>query len=173
MRRGIQILMTLAVLASLLTAGQAAAWAQPAVPGLSGPVAAKAEAEKEKGAGTTKEAPATTVATSTGPIKVDNTVDDHAVQETLETLLPKYPGVREVNASVNQGVVELDGLVDDDDTRNQMTNVAKQVKGVRMVVNRLATDAEVLTAPQLVMGQIMTIWDVVSRRWLLAVLCFL
>ena len=39
-----------------------------------------------------------------------------------------------------------------------------------MVINRLATDAEVLTAPQLVMEKVVAIWQVVRRRWLLGVL---
>jgi small-conductance mechanosensitive channel len=142
---------------------QARAQAQ-ALPGL------PAASAKDKGKGKT-EGPAETVATASGPIKVENTAaDDEAVEKTLEALLPQYPGVRNVDATVKKGVVTLDGQVDDDDTRNQMTDVGKQVEGVRLVINRLATDAEVLTAPQLVMEQMRAIWGVVSRRWLLAIL---
>jgi len=153
------------VTAVALTGGRA--WGQGAVPGLPG--APKAEAPAAKEPAKAKEA-TTTAATSAGPIKVDNTVDDYAVQETLETLLLQYPGVRTVTTKVNQGVVTLDGQVDDDDTRSQMTGVAKQVEGVRLVINRLTTDAEVMTAPELVWDKLLGFWDVISRRWLLALL---
>jgi small conductance mechanosensitive channel len=111
-----------------------------------------------------------TVATSSGLIKVDAPVDDGAVEKTLESLLPKYPGVRSVDATVKQGIVELDGQVDEDDTRDQMTEEAKHIEGVRMVINRMKTDAEVLTAPQYVLEMLRSAWDVVSRRWLMALL---
>jgi small-conductance mechanosensitive channel len=140
----------------------------PGVPAL--PKAAPAgggEAGKEKAK--TKEA-ATTVATTAGPIKVEDAVDDHAIETTLEALLPQYPGVISVDATVKEGVVALDGQVDDDDTRDQMTAVAQKVEGVRLVINRLATDEEVMTAPNLVLRKLSGIWDLVSRRWLLALL---
>jgi small conductance mechanosensitive channel len=121
----------------------------------------------------TRDNPDATVATVAGPIKTDKPVDDKAVEETLENLLPKYPGVRTVDATVKQGIVELDGQVEDDDVRDQMTQVAMQVEGVRMVINRLKSDAQVLTAPELVMSKFRGIWDFVSRRWLLAVLALL
>ncbi|GAC1466542.1 MAG: mechanosensitive ion channel family protein [Isosphaeraceae bacterium] len=155
------------------------AWAEPPVP--KPPTTAlsalakggstekeKEEKEKEKGSTPTKEG--AKVATAPGPIKVDNPVEDSRVEATLESLLPRYPGVHSVDATVSEGVVALDGEVDDDETRNQMTEVSKQVEGVRLVINRLATDAEALTAPQLVLLKLWAIWDVVSRRWLLAFL---
>src|SRR5260221_7319777 len=45
------------------------------------------------------------VATAAGPIKVDKPGDDKAIETTLETPLPKYPGVRKVDAPREQGVV--------------------------------------------------------------------
>lgn len=160
--RGRVGLLALAVAAVALVGGRARG--QVSIPGLPG--APKEEAKEPAKA---KES-TTTAATSAGPIKVDNTVDDFAVQETLETLLLQYPGVRTVTTKVNQGVVTLDGQVDDDDTRSQMTGVAKQVEGVRLVINRLTTDAEVMTAPELVWDKLQGFWDVISRRWLLALL---
>ena len=67
----------------------------------------------------------------------------------LEALLRQVPGVRNVDATVTKGVVLIDGRVDDDDTRNQITGIAGKVEGLSLVINRLATDAEVLTAPEL------------------------
>lgn len=169
-RLGMPILGAWVAMASGL--GEDPARAQSSIPGLpaaASPTPAKG-GEADKGEKGEKAGAKEKVVTVSGPIKVDNAVDDHAIEATLETLLPKFPGVRRVEATVNQGVVLLDGLVDDDDTRNEMTGVARQVEGVRMVVNRLATDAEVLTAPQLVLGKLGDIGDYLTRHWLLILL---
>ncbi|MGE3819847.1 MAG: mechanosensitive ion channel domain-containing protein [Isosphaeraceae bacterium] len=118
----------------------------------------------------TKDNPEATVATAAGPIKTDQPVNDHGVEEALKDLLPKYPGVRSIVPTVIQGVVELDGHVQDDDVRDQMTRVAMQVEGVRMVVNRLKTDAQTLTSRELVMKKLAESWEFVSQRWLIAIL---
>jgi small conductance mechanosensitive channel len=153
---------------TLTLASPAPAPAQPALPGL--PAAKAPDGAAAKAAAAAKGKEGATVATAAGPIRVDKPVDDAAVEKTLETLLPRYPGVRWVNASVNQGIVELDGQVDGDDTRDQMTQEAKQVEGVRMVINRLQTDDEVLSAPALVLAKARAIWDVAAQRWLLGLL---
>ncbi len=108
--------------------------------------------------------------TAKGLIKPSQHIDDHAMETALETLLPKFPGVRSVDATVHQGVVELDGQVENAATRDQMTHVSMQIEGVRMVVNRLKTDAQVLSAGQLVWAEIRRLWEVVARRWLLVLL---
>ena len=154
---------TAVVLVLSVTFGASIARAQiPGLPAAPAPASKGAEPEKKE-----------SVATTAGPIKVKTGVSDHAVERTLEDLLPKYPGVRDVDATVEQGVVTLEGQVDDDDTRDQMTQVAKQIEGVRLVINKVATDAEVLTAWQLVMEKIASIWELISRRWLLALLSLL
>lgn len=159
----------LVVLGGLILAASGRVEAQAPVP----PKAEKAPGippaarDQEKPKGST-----TTVSAASGPIKVEKTVGDDAIQETLDSLLEQYPGVRSIRASVKDGVVKLDGQVDDDDTRTELTNVAKQVEGVRVVVNRLATDDESMTAPGLVLRKLESIWDVVSRRWLLGLLAF-
>ena len=135
---------------------------------------APAAEKKDEGGKTlpapTKDNPEATVATVKGPIKVVNPVDDEAVESALESLLPKYPGVRSVDAKVNSGIVTIEGRVENDEVRDQMNEVAKQVEGVRMVINRLKTDAQVLTALELVKQELHTIWQAISRRWLLALL---
>lgn len=138
------------------------------IPGL--PAAAKGPAPASKGGAARKEGGETVTAVS-GPIKVEeNQVKDKRIELYLEGLLRQVPGVRKVNASVTQGVALIDGQVDDDDTRNQITGIAGKVEGLSLVINRLTTDAEVLTAPELLKEKVAGIWDLVRRRWLLGVL---
>jgi len=144
--------------------------AQPALPVSPAAAAAKGTDAKKGAESKRGEEGVKKVATTSGPIKVDEPTDDAGIEKTLETLLPIVPGVRSIEAEVSQGVVKLDGQVDDDDTRNEIIDLAKHVEGVRMVIPRLATDAEVLTAPELVIAKLRAIWDVVSRHWLLALL---
>jgi small-conductance mechanosensitive channel len=160
--------LTLTLTLAVLTGPAAPAQAQGIIPGL--PPAPAPTAPPDAATPTKEKEGGTTVATTSGPIKVDAPVDDQAVRETLENLLPRYPGVRTIDATVDQGVVQLEGQVDDDDTRDRMTEVVGKVEGVRLVINRLRTDDEVLTAPELVLRKLRGFWEVVSRRWLLAVL---
>ena len=83
-----------------------------------------------------------------GPIKVKESISDRAIQQFLAKFLPKYPGVIEVHVAVDDGVVTLEGRVDDDDSRYEITNVVTRVEGVRVVMNRLKTDEDVMTAWQ-------------------------
>jgi len=159
----------LAVLSASFAAGPASAQ----IPGLPTAAAPKPSPAASKPAGAVPPAGGEKVVTASGPIKAETRRDpeaDAAIDRTLETLLPKYPGVQSVQATVADGVVQLDGRVDDDDTRDQMTAEARQVEGVRMVINRLQTDDEALSAPELVWRKIVGIWGVVAQRWLLAVL---
>ena len=136
----------------------------------SSPAPAKPTEPGKTLAAPTKDNPEATITTVAGPIKVANPVDDEAVEATVESLLPKYPGVRSVDATVKHGIVTIDGQVESDEIRDQMNEVTKQIEGVRMVINRLETDAQVLTAKELVKKQLQELWHIISRRWLLALL---
>ena len=119
-----------------------------------------------------KDAPGTVFATTSGPIAVNKKVDDSAIQQTLLDLLRQFPGVYEDEVSVHarDGAVTLNGHVDDDDTVNDVTAFAEKVEGVRLVLNRMKTDADVLTGRQMaakVMGQYA---GVIRKNWLLAIL---
>ena len=87
-----------------------------------------------------------TMATPSGPIVLDNHVKDSTIREALEHLLPKYPGVRSVQAEVDHGVVTLEGQVENEDVLEGVTQFTRRVEGVRLVLNRMKTDAQVLTA---------------------------
>lgn len=133
--------------------------------------AAGASATKEEGptAAPTKDNPEATVATAPGPISVEKTVD-YPVQETLLALLPKYPGVRTVEVEVNNGVVTLEGQVEDDGVRENVTLFTRRVEGVRLVLNRMKTDAQVLTASQLAGKVLNQIGANIARDWLLVLI---
>ena len=45
-------------------------------------------------------------------------------------------------------MVTLSGQVDDDDSRDEITDVVKRVEGVRVAMNHMKTDDEVMTAWQ-------------------------
>ncbi len=136
------------------------------VPGLLTPAPAKSQGETPA-----KKEAGETVTTVSGPIKVENDkTHDKEVELYLEGLLKQVPGVRSIDATVKKGVVFIDGQVDDDDTRQQITTIAGKVEGLNMVINRLSTDAEVLTAPELLLEKVRAIWDLLRRRWLLGIL---
>lgn len=149
------------------------AWAQiPGLPGM-GTGAAKAPAPARSGkpvAAPTRENPQATAATPAGPIDVEKPVDDAAIQRTLTELLPKYPGVRDVSVSVSDAVVTLEGQIKDDDVRDDVTEFTRRVEGVRLVLNRMETDAQVETASELAMGVVNDIAAAVAKYWLLVLL---
>jgi len=150
----------------LLLASAAEANAQ--IPGM--PAAAAGPTPAKKGSPAKKEGGETVTAVS-GPIKAeDNLFKDKRIELYLEGLLRQVPGVRKADASVTKGVALIDGQVDDDDTRNQITDIAGKVEGLSLVINRLTTDAEVLTAPELLKEKVAAICGLVKRRWLLGVL---
>lgn len=142
------------------------------VPGLPG--SGKAEAPAAKGdeatPAPTLDNPEATVATTSGPIAVDEQVDDGRLQATLESLLPRYPGVRSVEIEVEDGVVTLNGHVEDEDVRTRLTEFVRRVEGVRLVLNRTRTDAQVLTGRELAAKTIAQFRELAARRWLLVLL---
>jgi small conductance mechanosensitive channel len=142
------------------------------IPGITGSQkespGAKSEspAEEKPQAAPTRENPSATVATSSGPIAVREDVSDSAIQQTLETLLSKYPRVRQAKVTVDDGVVTLEGQVQDKDVHDDVTEFVRRVQGVRLVLNRMKPDAEVLTAPEFAMRVLEGFSDYVARTWL-------
>ena len=164
--RSILLLVAVSAMSSPIARGQ--------IPGLPGAAAKADPAPKADGAPTlapTSDNPEATVAASTGPIAVDESAPpDFKVQEKLAGLLPQYPGVLNVEVNVDEGVVTLDGRVHDDDVRQNVTQVARRVKGVSFVVNRMKTDAQVMTARDLVTGILNRYWEIIRREWLAVLL---
>ena len=157
--------LTLALVTSL--AGVAPAQ----IPGLPSAPASKPADKKDPTKGPvsapTPDNPTATVASTTGPIAVREKVRDPEIERTLAKLLPEYPGVRKVGVAVRDGVVTLNGQVDDDDTLDEVTQFVRRVEGVRLILNRMKTDDEVMTAPELARREIGQIVTFVARRWLL------
>jgi small conductance mechanosensitive channel len=155
----------------IVVEGSAARAQIPGLPGLTKPsTPAKADTKNKPTAAPTRDNPEATVATTSGPIDVEKPVDDRAVQRTLEDLLPRYPGVRRVKVTVSDGYVTLEGHVEDEDRRDDVTDFAKRVEGVRIVLNLMKTDAQVLTAQELAMNVLREIGQAVTRKWLVALL---
>ena len=85
-------------------------------------------------------------------------MDDPAIEKTLTELLGQFPGVYSETLEVHakDGAVTLSGHVDDEDTLDDVTAFAEKVEGVRLVLNRMKTDAEILTGREMaakVLGQ--------------------
>ena len=97
-------------------------------------------------------------------------VSDRDIQQFLQRFLPKYPGIRSVDLTADDGVVTLRGRVDDDDSRDEITDVVKRVEGVRLVLNQMNTDEESMTAREFVVRELNTLGDYLARRWLLILL---
>ena len=64
-------------------------------------------------------------------------------------------------------MVTLQGRVDDDDSRDEITDVVRRVEGVRLVLNQMKTDEEVMTAPEFATRELSKIGDYFARKWLL------
>jgi small-conductance mechanosensitive channel len=165
------ILMACGLVAALWIAQSAVAQV-PGLPGVAKPAEAEAPAKKDTIAAPTKDNPEATVAETAGPIAVDNTVSDHDVQRKLRKLLPKYRGVRHIDVEVEDGVVTLNGLVEDDETRERLRDFVLRVQGVNLVINQTKTDAQVLTAREFAARQLQEYWNVISRKWLLWLMAF-
>ena len=143
--------------------------AQGQIPGLPGaPKAAPKDDAVSKPGGKGK--PGEMVAATSGPIKVDQVVDNEAIKRILDDLLIQYPGVRSVTVKADEGIVTLDGLVDDDDTLDDVTTFAQKVEGVRLVLNKMETDAEVLTGPQKAAKVLRHYRHIIAENWLLAII---
>lgn len=142
----------------------------PTIPGIPKAADPAPKAKDRPTAAPTPDNPGATVATSEGPITVDKPVDDEAVRGTLVQLVSKYPGVYHVDAFVSNGVVTLEGHLDDDDTRDAVTEFTRKVQGVRLVLNRMQTDAQVMTGSQLAGKVLKELGRAVSQKWLLVVI---
>jgi small conductance mechanosensitive channel len=152
----------LAVVTILAGMGVKPAWGQ--IPGL--PVAPAKAPVSPTAKGPAAEAKAA-VATTTGPISVHRQVSDSEIERFLSKFLPKYPGVRNLKLSVDDGVVTLEGRVDDDDTQNEITDVVKRVEGVRLVLNQTNTDEEVMTGMEFAEQELGNFIGYFRRKWIL------
>ena len=114
--------------------------------------------------------PKKAAAATAGQIRVKESVSDRTIQQFLAKFLPKYPGVSQVNVNVDDGVVSLEGRVDDDDSRDEITGVVTRVEGVRVAMNQMKTDEEVMTAWQLGAQETGALFHYVARKWLLILL---
>jgi hypothetical protein len=137
----------------------------PGTPPLPGP-----DARAKPPAAPTPEKTDATVATPSGPIVLEKPVKDSTVREALEHLLPMYPGVRSVQVEVDHGVVTLEGQVENEDVLEGVTQFTRRVEGVRLVLNRMKTDAQVLTAWRFGAQTLERTWKTISREWLLVVI---
>ncbi len=135
----------------------------PGLPGVTPQVAAKGNPTPAAPQEKTKSA----VAAPTGLITVKKQVPDHAIHTFLEKFLPRYPGVRSVDVAVDDGVVSLHGRVDDDDSLGEITDVVRRVEGVRLVLNQMKTDEELMGARELASRELGMIRDYFARKWLL------
>ncbi len=115
----------------------------------------------------TADNPEATVAEAAGTIAVDQGVSDEQVERKLRRLLPQYPGVRQIDVSVEEGVVTLTGVVESDEARDRLRDFVRRVEGVNLILNQTKTDAQVLTAPELARKRLGAFWDALSQKWLL------
>jgi small-conductance mechanosensitive channel len=137
--------------------------ARAQLPALTGP-APTAKGAKEPGK------PGAAVAAPSGPITVRERIPDQTLQQFLARFLPRYPGVRTMKVTVDDGVVTLVGRVDDDDSRDEITDVVKRVEGVRLVLNQMKTDEETMTAWDFAARELDVIRSYFVRKWLLILL---
>jgi small-conductance mechanosensitive channel len=149
--------------ASILVLFLIATAARAQLPALTGP-APTAKGAKEPGK------PGAAVASASGPITVKEGIPDQALQQFLARFLPKYPGVRSMKVTADDGVVTLDGRVDDDDSRDEITDVVKRVEGVRLVLNQMKTDEETMTAWDFAIRELNVIGSYFVRKWLVMLL---
>lgn len=161
----VTLLLVLA-LAGLWTNAQA-----PVLPDLTKAAAAKPDASSEKAlTAPTDDNPEATAAEASGTITVAETVSDDSVRLKLEKLLPKYPGVRQIDVEVEDGVVTLTGHVADGEVRDRLREFVRRVQGVNLVLNRTKTDIQVLTAQEYALKQMRSYGDVIARKWLLCLI---
>jgi small-conductance mechanosensitive channel len=158
------------VLAVILgSAGSVDGQTIPGLPAAPSPAPAK-DAAKQEVAAPTKDNPQATVAESTSTIDVNKPVNEFKVQDFLEETLVKYPGVYEIHADVDGSVVTLTGHVENEAVRDRLGQVALKVEGVVFVANNLKTDAQILSAPELLSKQLHQFIEAVGHNWLLFLL---
>lgn len=113
----------------------------------------------------------TAVATTSGPISVHEKVNDHEIEHFLDRFLPQYPGVEgRLDTEVEQGVVKITGRVDNDGTRDEITQVVTKVEGVRMVLNQTRTDEEVMSGWEFAQQEAGNFFGYLRRKWILMLL---
>ena len=110
------------------------------------------------------------VATPSGPIVLEKPIKDSTIREALEHLLPKYPGVRSAQVDADHGVVTLDGQVENEDVLEGVTQFTRRVEGVRLVLNRMKTDTQTLTAWRFGAQLLERTWATISREWFVVVI---
>jgi small conductance mechanosensitive channel len=142
----------------------------PNLPGAAAKPAPPPKADPSKKPIPAKDSPGAVFSTTSGPIAVDKKVDDSAIAKTLKELLDQFPGVYKVDVHVKDGAVTLNGHVDDDDSLDDVTAFSEKVEGVRLVLNRMKTDAEVLTGREMAAKVLNQYLRVVQKNWLLAIL---
>lgn len=116
-----------------------------------------------------KDAKGDLVATPAGEIRDDRPVDDKKIVKILEEFLPIYPGVRKIEVSSRDGLVVLKGHIENKEISREVTEIAGRVEGVRLVINSMKTDDEILTGDQIAWKVIKEYLAVVRRKWLLAI----
>ena len=165
------VLTTIFVATVLMSVCGDGAMVSAQVPGLPGSrPATKAGTSDDASAKSAQGKPRATVATSSGPITVNQRVSDNVLRQFLAKFLPKYPGVGSVSVGVDDGVVLLQGRVTDDDSRDEITDVVKRVEGVRVVLNQMNTDEEMMTAVEVAGLELKTLRSYFARKWLLILL---
>lgn len=132
--------------------------------------AADEQAVEKDTAAPTADNPEATIAEAPGKIDVQKEVDEGRIQEFLEETLNQYPGVFEVHAQVKGSVVTLTGHVEEDAVRDRLREVALKVDGVVFVINKIKTDAQMLSAGELLMKRLRGYGSIIAQRWLLFVL---
>jgi small-conductance mechanosensitive channel len=106
------------------------------------------------------------VASPAGPITLESkVVKDSDIRKALHHLLSRYPGVRSITAEVDRGAVTLDGQAEDDDVRAGLTQIAQKVEGVRLVLNRMKTDAQVMSPWQLGQRALARLSQGITQNW--------
>jgi small conductance mechanosensitive channel len=118
----------------------------------------------------TSEKAKSAVAAATGPITVHQQVSDKTLDRFLTKFLPKYPGIRQISVVVDDGVVALEGRVQDDETSDEVTDVVKRVEGVRLVMNQMKTDDEMMSGWEFAARDVTSVAGYFQRNWLLMVL---
>ncbi len=167
------IVLTLTLTLTLALTSPLPARAQlPSLPGGAKPAPAPQDDPSKKPVAA-KDSPGTVFTTTSGPITVNKKVDDADIEKTLEKLINKFPGVYEADVTVEDGIVTLGGHVDDDESLNQVTAFAEKVEGVRLVLNKMDTDAEILTGRQMAVKVMGEYGRIVQKNWLLAIFAIL
>lgn len=70
-------------------------------------------------------------------VKPENVRDDASIQSRLDAIFSQVPDLAAVHSSVEDGVVVLEGMVEDAESRDRAEALAWRVKGVAVVVNRI------------------------------------